>query len=303
MLKPIPPALLLLLACATAPHPPAAPRSGPPGTALVPAGRFVRGTSDARLGRELALALASSGGKADDWRRRLAHEQPASEVELSAFWIDLNEVTNREYQRCVADRGCPVIDHQRCDALDLVPGGLSPDHVLFAPDHPVVCVNHEQATRYCKWAGKKLPTEAQWERAAKGDGDPLFPWGDEWNPRALNWNDDGKIDGYELTAPIASFPRGASREGIQDLAGNVWEWTADWYDAQAYRSGATRDPTGPESGDRRVTRGGGFAANPIAFTTTHRAPQPPTRSAINIGFRCAAVSAPASPASAASRAR
>jgi formylglycine-generating enzyme required for sulfatase activity len=204
----------------------------------------------------------------------LLHEQPERAIDLAAFSIDRTEVTNARYRACADAGACPPQDFARCETFDYpdLQNGVPETHELRAPEHPAVCVSYAQAAAYCRFAGGRLPSEEEWERAARGTSDHLFPWGDRWDETKLNWGDGGEVDGFVITSPAGAFPGGATAEGVLDLAGNVWEWTASEY----------------SDGKRRVTRGGGFAANPIAFTTTHRAPQDPARVVINIGFRCAA---------------
>jgi formylglycine-generating enzyme required for sulfatase activity len=257
----------------------------------IPAGAFWMGSSDALIEREIELCRRFSAHPESCTAMRLAHEQPLHRVHLAAYLIDVQEVTNAEYHACVTAGGCTAPDLARCltfDFADLV-GGVPEGHVLRASDHPVVCVDHMQAAAYCRWAGKRLSSEAEWEKAARGTTPRLFPWGDDWDPRRTNWGEPdgyGTLDGWVYTAPVGAFPGDASPYGVRDLGGNVWEWTADGYAADYYRQSPARDPPGPAESTTRVTRGGGFAALPIAFTTSHRAPQPATRAAVNIGFRC-----------------
>jgi formylglycine-generating enzyme required for sulfatase activity len=224
------------------------------GMVKVPAAPFVRGNSDGS-GRAL----------------------PRTTIDLPTFWIDRTEVTNAAWDRCVAAGGCDPVDWAGCDTLakkdpTLVPDGIGPSHPLRAPEHPVVCINVAAADRYCRWAGKRLPTETEWEKAARGVDERLYPWGNEWDPKRLNFGDEpyGSVDGWAFTSPVGTYaPDGPY--GTQDTAGNVWEWTSSPYEADAMK---------------HITRGGGWAAGPIAFTTFHRAPQTSTRAAINFGFRC-----------------
>lgn len=243
----------------------------------VPAGEVTLGATDRILEAEVGLCT-EGGGDPGRCRERLRVEQPSRRVPLPAFWIDVHEVTNAAYAACVAGGGCSPIDFAACETLGvegLAARGVPEGHVLRAPSHPVVCVTLAQAEAYCRFAGGHLPSEAEWERAAEGDDERLFPWGNAWSPTALNWGEGeayGSVDGHVLTAPVGSYPAGAGPFGALDMAGNVWEWTAGRHE---------------ETG-KSITRGGGYVASPMAFTPNHRAPQRADRVAVNIGFRCAA---------------
>ncbi len=181
------------------------------------------------------------------------NERPQHTVELSAYWIGKYPVTNVEYQAFVRDARRKPPYYWDGDAY---PEGKG--------DHPVVHVSWEDATAYCKWLGEKtgkeyrLPTEAQWEKAARGDDGRVYPWGDEWDARRLNSDEGGRGD----TSPVGEYsPKGDSPYGCADMAGNVREWCADWFDTEEYvrRAGSSvEDPAGPESGTYRVLRGGAF---------------------------------------------
>jgi formylglycine-generating enzyme required for sulfatase activity len=174
---------------------------------------------------------------------------PKHRVHLSEYWIGVYCVTNRQYGKFVketkhrapdtADYGTPIWKNGRC-----------PEEKL---DHPVVCVSWDDCVAYAKWAGLTLPTEAQWEKAARGPKGLIYPWGNEWDQnKCRNSNNRGN----ETTAAVWSYQEGVSGYGTLQQAGNVWEWCADWYDADYYKSSASKDPAGPQGGSNRVVRGG-----------------------------------------------
>jgi formylglycine-generating enzyme required for sulfatase activity len=200
---------------------------------LVPAGPFRMGTD--------------TGGSSD--------ERPAHEVRLTEYWIDRYPVTNRQFEEYAAD----ATRH----------GGAWRD---FAgpkrEDHPVVAISWDEATAYGAWCGKRLPTEAEWEKAARGTKGRRYPWGDRWDADCCNTDGLG-------TSSVFAHPKGASPYGCQDMAGNVWEWCADWYQADWYRQSPSDHPTGPESGVARVVRGGSWFHYPDlarAASRNHFAP-------------------------------
>jgi formylglycine-generating enzyme required for sulfatase activity len=197
-------------------------------------------------------------------------------ISVSDFEIDRLEVSQARYQACVHAGACTAPDVEHC----VYGNGSRPTDgewaVLGRPEHPVVCVTFHQAEAYCRWAKGHVPTEAEWERAARGADGRMFPWGNDWRPSALNWGDDGQVDGHGLTAPVGSYPTGASPYGALDMVGNVWEW--------AYRLDALDTDV---QADRQVIRGGGFAAAPHAQRTTKRAAYIPAQPYPNVGFRCA----------------
>ena len=207
-------------------------------------------------------------------------EKPVHRVEISAFWIDKTEVTAAAYAACV--------ESGACSQPPAAPGCNSalPDRV----DHPVNCVTWEQAQTYCLWAGKRLPTEAEWEKAARGTDGRRFAWGNALPDRErLNFNDN--LGG---TAETGTYESGASFYGLLNMGGNVSEWTADRYDAAYYSQSPSVDPQGPESGDFRTVRGGNWQIGvPIAvLSATIRGRFVPTTAAPTLGFRCAANDGP-----------
>lgn len=207
----------------------------------VPPGEFLMGTSDAdiELYKQLFPLRTSS---------RFDNERPQRKVLLDGFYIDRLEVTNSQYKRFLAETG-------------YVPQGLYLDRAPHnGPDLPAAVFQWEDAAAYAVWAGKRLPTEAEWEKAARGTDGRIWPWGSGWDPTKLSGNDGtGLEDGYTQTAPVGQFPQGASPYGLLDMAGNLWEWVADWYDPNYYLEAPAENPKGPESGDGHVLRGGGWA--------------------------------------------
>lgn len=230
----------------------------------VPEGVFVMGADEAE-----ALA-ACQASRADCTAEDVVDEGPAREVLLDAFEILQTEVTNDQYRGCVTAGGCST------PAL----GEFFNDERFR--DHPVVYVDWVQAAAFCEWVGGALPTEAQWEKAARGTDERTYPWGDQTECGYANVA--GCTQG--LTMPVGSFPAGASPYGVLDLAGNASEWVRDWYDPEFYRLGLDENPTGPEEGELKAARGGSWK-NPLAgVRVTNRGANFPEVFSSGTGFRC-----------------
>jgi len=235
----------------------------------IPAGEFIMGSDKSKDN------LAS-----DD-------ELPQRNVYLDGYWIYKHEVTVAQYRKFCQDTG---------QQMPSAPSWGWQD------DHPIVRVTWSDAGAYCKWASVELPTEAQWEKAARSTDGRIWPWGNEWDASKCN----NIVTGPKKTTPVGSYPAGASPYGLMDMAGNLWEWCADWYDKKYYASAPDRNPPGPASGTRRVLRGGSWGnVNPFYFRFAVRSVDlpgnfrsavrdwnyPDGRSSIR-GFRCASLRFP-----------
>jgi eukaryotic-like serine/threonine-protein kinase len=218
-------------------------------------------------------------------------EQPVHTVYVDAFWIDQTEVTNEKYILCV-DAG--VCTHPEQGAhLEIRDSSVSREFYYGNPEYgnyPAIYVNYSQAQEYCAWAGRRLATEAEWEKAARGTDGRIYPWGNEApNDTLLNY--DGNIGD---TSEAGAYPEGASPYGAYDMAGNVWEWVQDWYDPEYYQNSPKDNPTGPETGEFFTMRGGSWrkSERPVRVTYRHWY-IPPLVGNIVVshnydGFRCAA---------------
>jgi formylglycine-generating enzyme required for sulfatase activity len=213
----------------------------------VPAGEFVMGRDNAEYSRE----------------------GPAHTVYLDAYYIDMLEVTNAQYRICLEVGGCLQIE--RPEYFD------NPD----LSDHPVINVNIEMARRYCRWAGKRLPTEAEWEKAARGTDERTYPWGEKIDCDHAQYKECGG-----QTVPVGSFPQGASPYGALDMAGNVWEWAPDLFVEDYYQDSPARNPTGGTRGNEFVFRGGSWTESGDLLRSSYRTWYNPDAQYYNLGFRC-----------------
>ncbi|MCA9606722.1 MAG: formylglycine-generating enzyme family protein [Myxococcales bacterium] len=255
--------------------------SAPP-IVWIEAGTFVRGSSERDLdfavdlcGASRLVAIPETENPAFDGAcspMRFAREVPQQRVWTGAYGIDRTEVTHARWRECVIRGRCP-------------PARLRDDDARIAdPRMPVAGVTWSEAAGFCAFAGGRLPTDDEWERAARGTSRNRFPWGRIYNDRLANHGRSPRgpdpIDGFRYAAPVGSFPDGASPYGLLDVAGNVWEWTA---------SPPRDDDLGPGADPQtyRTIRGGSWAQPPEVLRVAHRAWQPVTESPSDLGLRCA----------------
>jgi formylglycine-generating enzyme required for sulfatase activity len=233
-------------------------------------------------------------------------ERPAHTVKIDAFWIDQTEVSNAMFSTFLNSMG-----NQSDDGVTYLDINDEDVHIYLNGDewlvdagfeqHPVIEISWFGAQAYCSWAGGRLPTEAEWEKAASWNDltktKYVYPWGDDFACTNGNFDDETQTNGYVVpggescdgfarTSPVGSFPIGASPYGLLDMAGNVWEWVADWYDENYYTRPASPNPPGPESGRFRVIRGGSWLVNDFEIRTAYRYRYDPLLPSGNIGFRC-----------------
>jgi len=284
--------LLVILFLFTALLPPAMGSAQPQGMVLIPAGEFLMGSP------------SDSGGLPD--------ESPQRKIYLGNFFIDRYEVTNEAYALFV------TATHHR------IPENTNPASTLWEPQgpmagtehHPVVNVSWTDADTYCRWAGKRLPTEAEWEKSARGTDGRRYPWGNDWAVDRANsasywagrtihfesradWDafwvrgegarlaKEKGLNGEVLTMPVGSFPMALSPYGLSDMAGNAAEWVQDWYNPNDFKSAPLTNPTGPERGAIKSMRGGSWLKPIISLRTSDRDWGTMDSRPSGTGFRCA----------------
>lgn len=211
--------------------------------------------------------------------RLLESEVPQQTVKMPAYRIDAAPVINADYQTCVDAGECEPIDYDGCDVW--TPQGLQPGvrvpEMLQRYDRPVVCVDRSRASDFCRARGGRLPTHNQWEKAARGDTNNIFPWGNRWQPDRANWGErdvmqtpvPGKLDGFAWTSPPGAFPEGKSPYGVWDMAGNVAEWIR-----------------GDETTLDGYVRGGSWVSSPVELRATGREQIDADARRTDVGFRC-----------------
>jgi serine/threonine-protein kinase len=251
---------------------------------LVPAGAFM-------MGANADDAIAECLKFRPDCKRSIyGDEEPPHEVVLDLFYIDKYEVTNALYKTCV--------DAGACDPPNISSSYSRPNYYGSREfdNYPVIHVDWSMSQAYCEWRGASLPTEAQWEKAARGENVLQYPWGNDFDGSKVNFcdkncrmkeSDKAYDDGYADTAPVGSFPDGVSPYGVYYMAGNVWEWVQDWYSETYYQSSPSSNPLGPESSQFRALRGGAWNSYGNGVRPSNRVRFAPETSYDDVGFRCA----------------
>jgi len=287
------------------------PAGGSPSPAATPANRRIVSLAGG-VGSEQVLVPAGAFLMGADDEDADEDEAPVHEVRLDAFWLDAMEVTNVQYAAFVANAGYVTTDELDGIGYTIVGSNfadvsganwrhpLGPDSDIVGQDDlPVTMVSYDDARAYCVWAGGRLPTEAEWEYAARGPSAPLYPWGDVFSEQRVNacdrncpmsWAEDTIDDGYTFAAAVGTFGGGVSWVGAEDMAGNVWEWTVDWYDENYYAQSPVDNPTGPSGSvdeDGKSVRGGAWSSTPQGVRSTTRVSVGAWRGHFDVGIRCA----------------
>ena len=220
--------------------------------------------------------MGSNNGESD--------EKPVHTVDLDAYWIDKYEVSNAQYALCVAGGDCTKPSQTESYTRSYYYGNPEYDN------HPVIYVSWHQARDYCQWVGGDLPTEAQWEKAARGTDGRTYPWGDESPTCQLTNFNQGTYENPSYcvgdTSPVTDYEGGASPYGALNMAGNVWEWVRDWYDIDYYSYSPAENPTGTTSGGYRVLRGGSWIDYSRGIWAANRGYINPSDASDDFGFRC-----------------
>ena len=242
---------------------------------LVPAGNFTMGSNPGDL---MTLCSQYYDDCNMDW---FTAEEPVHTVHLDAYWIDQTEVTNGMYAKCVQAGACQPPSDPSSSTRTSYYG--DPQYA----DYPVIYVNQSDARAYCAWTGRRLPTEAEWEKAARGENGYTYPWGNSVPACSLaNFlGSNGAACAGDTTA-VGGYPAGTSPYGALDMAGNVWEWMADWYAPAYYGSSPSSNPTGPGSGQSYVLRGGSWLYDGYNLRSAKRGAGVPSLRSDNLGFRC-----------------
>jgi len=258
---------------------------------LIPAGDFSMGNSMEQSLTE-CIRLFPKDATNNCKEEYFADETPSHKVFLDSFYFDQYEVTNLLYKACVNAGACQPPSQTGSETHEAYYGETEFN------DYPVIWVNWNMAKTYCEWRGARLPTEAEWEKAARGNSTQNYPWGATYEGLKANSCDincprqfanKSFADGFDELAPVTAFPDGVSSYGIFNLSGNVSEWVSDWYSSGYYTltNQNGKNPPGPEIGEERVFRGGSWSRFPINLRLVTRSKKAPDFIANDLGFRCA----------------
>ena len=234
---------------------------------LIPAGEFTMGSTQDEVYKAMQEAREYYKAAKLVW---FEVEMPSHKVYLDSYYIDKTPVTNKQYNKFIDDCGYESQGNWKS---------------FYSPDkenHPVVNITWDDAKAYADWAGKRLPTEAEWEKASRGEDGREWSWNDQWDESKCN----SRFSTLNTTTPVDSFPGGASVYGVLDMPGNVWEWCNDWYDEKYYAKSPKKNPHGPEKGKVKVIRGGSWTNYPYYLRTSSRYRAFPDNCDHSKGFRC-----------------
>jgi formylglycine-generating enzyme required for sulfatase activity len=283
--------------------------------AYVPAGTFLMGSTYDEVLAVLDECNEILGDCQDSWYSDEILQHP---VTLDAFWIDMYEVNISQFAAYLdsISHEVEVVDDENvyhqgeliydliCTNCDMYDDMITYEKGIFMvtpgyENYPVVLVTWFGARNYCEWVGRRLPTEAEWEKAARGTNGQVFPWGDTLDTSVVNLDSEltldddtvactaGGCDPFLRMSPVGSFLGGVSPYGAYDMAGNVWEWVADWYGFDYYASSPEFNPTGPDTGELRARKGGSWDESNRGVRAANRSGVAPEKNYTGMGFRCA----------------
>jgi len=250
----------------------------------IPAGTFKRGSTFEELKQFLDMCRVKDKNCELWW---FEDEFPANLIYLDTYWIDIYEVSNEKYLEFVKATGhSPALDDscetEKCRQGNLWKGASFPPRIR---NQPVTQVSWYDADAYCRWRGKRLPSEAEWEKAARGPSGNIYPWGNGSPKGRATFG--RKWRGVFTMTDVGSYPHGASIYGALDMAGNVWEWVDDWYHMKYYSIGRKKNPRGPSTGEFKVVRGGSWVNFADSLRSPFRRWSRPEVRFNDTGFRCA----------------
>ena len=244
----------------------------------------------AQKGDDLTDMILIPGGQfmmGSDESNANSHEKPSHSIHLDAYYIDKFEVTRADYEEFILARGYQRSEFWSKEGWNFIQENeidMPPQWnvKMFAnPNFPASGISWYEAEAYANWRGKRLPTEAEWEKASKGNTGYHYPWGSSFDSTHILYV------GLSRLLTVESFPSGASPYGGLDMAGSVWEWVSDWYSEDYYKNSPLKNPKGPDSGTQKILRGGSWRSNRRQFRCSYRYPNEPQWRQVDVGFRLA----------------